>query len=79
MAIDPVSQLLVDYWALRLVVQNELGRSAAQSGDFAGYVRARHAEVHDDATRVQTDEATRLHLDAAIDRLFVPLLEGAPE
>lgn len=76
MSRDPVATLFSDFYALRLIIQNEMGRAAAASSDFAGYLRARHAEVHDDATRVETDEETRLHLDAAIDRFFAPMLEG---
>jgi hypothetical protein len=73
-----LTTLFTDVWALRLVMQNEMRRAAARSGEFAEFLAKRHEEVHDDARRIQTDEPTRMVIDAAIDRFFAPLLHGPP-
>lgn len=76
---NALATLFADVWAIRLVMQNEMGREAARSGDFAGFLSKRHEEVHDDASRIQTDEPTRMVIDSAIDRFFAPLLQGPPK
>lgn len=82
---DPQAALFAHVLALRVVIQDMLGRQAASTNDFGGTLRHLHACAIDDLTRVKLDgqnpeiDAEILeYAGAVVDSIFAHLRSGPP-